>query len=241
MAAAHSSVDLMHPSRRHVLGLMAATAALPAGTAAASTPPRGGTVLIRDVRIFDGHRVLGRGSVLVVGGRIAAAGRLPQTTKHPVYDGGGRTLLPGLIDCHVHTFEGSSADALRFGVTTELEMFGDPALLAEARRRRRSLARTDQADLWSAGNGVTVPGGHPHAPEWEFPQPHRHATSAFTTAAASQPGAGRTSYSSTATRPPTSPTCGRSRPSGRTATRSTGHRRPRSDSTQSADRRPDTH
>jgi imidazolonepropionase-like amidohydrolase len=46
-------------------------------------------------------------------------------------------------------------------VTTELDMFGDPTVLAEARRDRRSTRKLERADLWSAGNGVTVPGGHP--------------------------------------------------------------------------------
>lgn len=127
-------------------------------------------VVIRDVRIFDGERVRGRGSVLMQDGRIAAVGEVPSSARHQVYDGGGRTLLPGLIDCHVHSFEGSRADALRFGVTTELDMFNDPSLLPEARRQRRSTAATRQADLWSAGVGVTVPGGHPLRPEWDFPR-----------------------------------------------------------------------
>jgi imidazolonepropionase-like amidohydrolase len=70
----------------------------------------------------------------------------------------------------VHSFEGSGVDALRFGVTTELDMFNDPAGLDEARRRRRSTARTDQADLWGSGIGVTVPGGHPIQPDWDFPR-----------------------------------------------------------------------
>ncbi|MEV6282317.1 amidohydrolase family protein [Kribbella sp. NPDC051770] len=120
--------------------------------------------------MFDGRRVLpGRPSVLVTDGRIVAIGNL-EPEGVPVHDGRGRTLLPGLIDSHVHTFEGSRADALRFGVTTELEMFGDPAKLADARRRRKSLQQTRESDLWSAGNGVTVPGGHPLGTDWEFPR-----------------------------------------------------------------------
>ncbi|MFC5746208.1 amidohydrolase family protein [Actinomadura rugatobispora] len=166
-------------SRRRVLslasGLAVAAAASPvaASRAAAAAPARAGgpgPLLIRDVRVFDGLRPRGRGSVLVVDGLIAAVGDVPASPRHRVYDGGGRTLLPGLIDCHVHAFEGSAADALRFGVTTELEMFGDPAGLPEARRRRRSTAPARRADLWSAGVGVTVPGGHPLQPGWDFPR-----------------------------------------------------------------------
>ncbi|XVQ14027.1 amidohydrolase family protein [Spirillospora sp. CA-255316] len=166
-------------SRRRVLslasGLAVAAAASPAaapGAAASARPGAGGSgpLLIRDVRIFDGRRPRGRGSVLVADGLIAAVGDVPPSPRHRVYEGGGRTLLPGLVDCHVHSFEGSAADALRFGVTTEIDMFGDPAVLPEARRRRRSTAPTRQADLWSAGVGVTVPGGHPLQPGWDFPR-----------------------------------------------------------------------
>ena len=49
-------------------------------------------------------------------------------------------------------------------------MFNDPSLLPGAIKQRRSTARTSQADLWSAGIGVTVPGGHPLQPGWDFPR-----------------------------------------------------------------------
>ncbi|GAA0606350.1 amidohydrolase family protein [Kribbella sandramycini] len=109
--------------------------------------------------------------MLVRGGVIAGIGvGAAPADGVPVVEGRGGMLVPGLIDSHVHTFEGSGADALRFGVTTELEMFGEPAGLGAARRRRRSRGRVGTADLWSAGNGVTVPGGHPVAPGYDFPR-----------------------------------------------------------------------
>lgn len=158
--------------RRHVLSLIPGFAVAAVTTAPAAAAGAGGTFLVRDARIFDGRRVTERGSVLVTGGRIAAVGAStpPARSEVRVYDGRGRTLLPGLIDCHVHSFEGSRGDALRFGVTTELDMFNDPAQLADARRQRQSLRRSGQADLWSAGVGLTVPGGHPVSPGWDFPR-----------------------------------------------------------------------
>jgi imidazolonepropionase-like amidohydrolase len=162
----------LRPSRRHVLSLVPGLAAAVAAPAAASAAGRRERFLIRDARIFDGRRVTGRGSVLVVDGRIAAVGSVAPPAGVRVHDGRGRTVLPGLIDCHVHSFDGSGADALRFGVTTELDMFSDPSVLAGARRRRRSTAPTDRADLWSSGIGVTVPGGHPVQPDWDFPRVH---------------------------------------------------------------------
>ena len=62
--------------------------------------------------VFDGERALGQQGVLVKDGRIAElapagsfdgfAGRQVDTT--------GATLLPGLIDCHVHLCSGAEAD-----------------------------------------------------------------------------------------------------------------------------------
>ncbi|GAA2449693.1 amidohydrolase family protein [Actinomadura vinacea] len=163
-------------SRRRVLSLAAylgaAAVGVPPAAAAASGPraAAGGSFVIRDVRVFDGRRVIERASVLVAEGLIRAVGDVPASPRHRVHDGRGRTLLPGLIDCHVHSFDEGRADALRFGVTTELDMFNDPAILPAARRQRRSTARTERADLWSAGIGVTVPGGHPVNPDWDIPR-----------------------------------------------------------------------
>jgi imidazolonepropionase-like amidohydrolase len=66
-------------------------------------------VLIRDVRIFDGRadRLSERMSVLVSGNHIAGVGpTLPTPSGATVVDGGGRVLMPGLIDAHWHAFMG---------------------------------------------------------------------------------------------------------------------------------------
>ncbi|MEO0425578.1 MAG: CIA30 family protein, partial [Pseudomonadota bacterium] len=72
----------------------------------------------------------------------------------------GLTALPGLIDAHVHTFGNAQRDALRFGVTTVLDMFTDPANLAGAREAREGYEATADAALFSAGMLATVDGGH---------------------------------------------------------------------------------
>ncbi len=118
-------------------------------------------VLIQGVRVFDGLRVFPNTNVLVVDGRIAAVGTGVKAPQGIVtVDGSGRTLLPGLIDAHTHSWGDAQRDALRFGVTSELDMMGDWNRLPEIKRQRESLARTDAADLWSAGAAVTAPGGH---------------------------------------------------------------------------------
>lgn len=131
----------------------------PAATTAALTD--GNSFAIRDVRVFDGERVLPRTNVVVRDGRIVAVGAdvaIPAGVQ--AIDGSGRTLLPGLIDAHVHSWGDARRDALRFGVTTELDMMGDVTRSAALRAERTAMDATDQADLWTAGAAVTAPGGH---------------------------------------------------------------------------------
>jgi imidazolonepropionase-like amidohydrolase len=127
-----------------------------------SNTPAAASFAIRKVRVFDGERVLPSVDVLVRDGRISAIGRnLTIPAGIQVINGGGnRTLLPGLIDAHTHSYGTARRDALRFGVTTQLEMMGDWRVLAEAKQQRESLAYTGLADLWSAGTLATVPRGH---------------------------------------------------------------------------------
>ena len=116
---------------------------------------------IRNVRVFDGERVIDHANVVVRDGRIAAVGAdIAIPAGVATVDGSGKTLLPGLIDAHTHSWGNAQGDALRFGVTAELDMLGDWTRLPALKQQRESLARTAQADLWSAGAAVTAPGGH---------------------------------------------------------------------------------
>ncbi|WP_043627694.1 amidohydrolase family protein [Nonomuraea candida] len=116
--------------------------------------------LIRNVRVFDGERTVPAADVLIDGDRIAEAGGGPADVEVDVeVDGTGRTLLPGLIDAHAHAYDGDLAEALRFGVTTELEMNNLPPITAA--QRRLAAERDDVADLRSSGMIATAPGGHP--------------------------------------------------------------------------------
>jgi imidazolonepropionase-like amidohydrolase len=143
-----------------MLCLLAAILPLPG--AARGDKPDGNSFAIRDVRVFDGEKTLPHANLVVRDGRIAAIGpkvRIPAGL--PVIEGAGKTLLPGLIDSHVHVFPGAQADALRFGVTTELDMFNLSHDFARWRSQRQSLGPAAEADTWSAGTGVSAPGGHP--------------------------------------------------------------------------------
>jgi len=137
---------------------LALCAALPASALAASN----NSFAIRDVRVFDGDKTIPKANVVVTAGRITAvAPDAAIPAGIPVIDGAGKTLLPGLIDSHVHVFHGAEADALRFGVTTELDMFDVGGDFKKWKAQRESLAKTDEADTWASGVGVTVKGGAP--------------------------------------------------------------------------------
>lgn len=106
--------------------------------------------------VFDGHDLLAETVVVISAGEITAiGGGIPSGAQ--VVEAHGCTLLPGLIDAHVHTSPEGLRDALVFGVTTELEMQGH-----WTSTQRRAVAQADDlADLRSAGFGVTRRGGHP--------------------------------------------------------------------------------
>ncbi|MFJ7998386.1 amidohydrolase family protein [Streptomyces sp. NPDC096310] len=107
-------------------------------------------------RVFDGEHVLRDTTVVLNGTRIAAVGGEPPAGATLV-DARGGTLLPGLFDAHVHTSDEALALALRFGITTELEMQG-----MNTRPGRAHITENDSlADVRSAGFGITPPGGHP--------------------------------------------------------------------------------
>src|SRR5688572_3436811 len=152
--------------------LVAATSLLPAqsgndirgaGSAAVGSGQGGPAYVIRNVRVFDGETVAERQTVVIRDGNIAAVGAtvaVPAGAQE--VSGEGRTLLPGLMDAHVHLpFYGSAAalqQNLAFGVTTTVVMAAAPQLAAQV----RSLAdQTDVAAAIVAGNVATAPGGHP--------------------------------------------------------------------------------
>jgi imidazolonepropionase-like amidohydrolase/ABC-type multidrug transport system permease subunit len=143
---------------------------------------RGDTYLIRGARIFVGNgKVMESGSVLVRGGKIAevydGAGPDPKSLKAEVVEAEGKTLLPGLIDVHVHLGapggfypETSSYDLdkamqrelatyLYSGVTT-VRSVGDGL---DHVLKIRSIVNSGEAlgaELQTCGPMFTAPGGH---------------------------------------------------------------------------------
>jgi imidazolonepropionase-like amidohydrolase len=118
---------------------------------------------IRDVRVFDGEKTIEHRTVIVEDGKIARVGGPSTSASGPVIDGAGKTLIPGLIDAHVHVggdTKSSLNQSLMFGVTTELDMYTGAARLKEMKQIARE-DPPDASDIRSAGSGVTAPGGHP--------------------------------------------------------------------------------
>ncbi|NML61689.1 amidohydrolase family protein [Massilia sp. RP-1-19] len=127
--------------------------ACPAAAFAAAT-------LVQDVRVFDGKQVHPKRSVLIENGVIANAdyrGAAPAGAR--VVSGAGRTLLPGLIDAHVHAYRHFELPLL-FGVTTQVDMFTGVQAMQQITRAMAAGENRDQADLFSAGTLVTAAGGH---------------------------------------------------------------------------------
>jgi imidazolonepropionase-like amidohydrolase len=126
-----------------------------------AAPAQQPSTLIRNATVFDGQRSVGKRDVLITGNKIVAVGEhLSQPNGATVVDGAGMTLLPGLIDAHTHSFGDALRDAIAFGVTTELEMFGDPTVARNALAQQTAGKATDRSDLFSSGTLVTAPGGH---------------------------------------------------------------------------------
>ena len=119
-------------------------------------------MLFENVRVFDGERVVPQTNVLVEDELIAAVGEgLESPAGAEVIDGRGKTLLPGLIDAHVHVFTREALEqAPIFGVTTLLDMFTDVSFAQAMREEQGEGGATDRADLFSAGTLATAPGGH---------------------------------------------------------------------------------
>jgi imidazolonepropionase-like amidohydrolase len=138
------------------------------GVRASGAEPGGATV-IQNVRMFDGERAFAGRTVLIDHGEIMDVdyhGPAPAGAR--VVDGRGKTLLPGLIDSHVHAYQDLDLPLL-FGVTTQLDMFVPPDMAKATKARMAAGTNTAAADLYTAGYLATVP--HGHGTEYGFPVP----------------------------------------------------------------------
>jgi imidazolonepropionase-like amidohydrolase len=163
--------------------------------------------LLRNVTVVDGTGaapVPGQ-AVVVEGSRIAWIGPVesaPSTAPENVVDGGGRTVLPGLINCHVHLTADGAPDlfaqaagdtvplatlraaqsaliTLQSGVTTVRDCgAADDVVVELAKAISRGLVPGPRVQ--AAGRVITMTGGHGHfiGREADGPDEVRKATRA---------------------------------------------------------------
>lgn len=145
--------------------------------------------LVRDVTVVDGtgaDPVPGQ-ALVVEGRRIAWRGPMesaPSTSPEAVVDGGGRTMLPGLVNCHVHLCNDGAPDlfaqvmgdsisvatlraarsareTLQSGVTTVRDCgAADDIVIELAKAVERGMVPGPR--IQAAGRVITMTGGHGH-------------------------------------------------------------------------------
>ncbi len=121
--------------------------------------------VISDVHIPSAGQASPAAHVRVHDGVITAVGDAAvRVSGDVVIDGRGATLLPGLIDSHVHLLPGCTQLAALFGVTTVVDMFSKPEVIDPERSAVVASTRGTGpacADLRTSSIGATAPGGHP--------------------------------------------------------------------------------
>jgi imidazolonepropionase-like amidohydrolase len=106
-------------------------------------------IALTNVRVFDGREFRGPTTVVIEGGIVGN-----DSAGARIIDAGGATLLPGLIDAHVHLLNDEHLQQLAaFGVTTALDMGAWPPSMVDSLRNR-----TGMADIRSAGIPATTAG-----------------------------------------------------------------------------------
>lgn len=101
------------------------------------------SIVFEDVLIFTGDEFIENGYVVVRNGLINQKGSgkcqdIPQSAQR--ISKPGSTLMPGLIDSHVHGLFGNEKtieQSLRFGVTTVFDMHNEPEHIAKLRKVSR--------------------------------------------------------------------------------------------------------
>ncbi|KAH9884739.1 hypothetical protein F4778DRAFT_552651 [Xylariomycetidae sp. FL2044] len=129
------------------------------------------SLLIKDVLLFTGYEFVENSFVVVQDGKIAQVGRgeppssegLTATTISKP----GHTLIPGLIDSHIHAIGGNVQaieQPIRFGVTTVCDMHNEHEHnLALTKLTEDKNNKGKYADFKCAGLGATIEGGWPGA------------------------------------------------------------------------------
>src|SRR5579862_260600 len=178
-----------HMAHRNVVFPLLCLSGLLGSTSAQATPPAPHPIVLHAARLLEikTGRMLKPGEILVQGDRIVEVG---ESVKHPgraeFLDLGDRTLLPGLIDAHIHLFLHPGAedlqtviesvpqrtimatlaarDDLMAGFTAERDMGTEGAGSADtAVRDAINQGRIPGPRLRISGNAINILGGHEDA------------------------------------------------------------------------------
>lgn len=117
--------------------------------------------LLTDIRIFDGEQTIPKANILIENGIISKISTSPITHSGPTFSKPNHTLLPGLIDVHVHcdgANEVALPQSLRFGVTTVCDMHNEWPNIQTLRKQREG---GDCADLKTTSFAATIENGWP--------------------------------------------------------------------------------
>lgn len=116
-------------------------------------------VVISNASIFDGAQMLENASIVFKDGKVLEIGeKIGKYPKAKRIDGTGKTILPPLLNAHVHVwFASNLKSALKAGVFGMLDMHGSDEYCNKMREWRDSL---EYAYYYSSNAGATVPGGH---------------------------------------------------------------------------------
>jgi predicted amidohydrolase YtcJ len=133
-------------------------------------------LLVTNARVYaaDGSPAL-HDALAVRGDRIVAVGRSTDLAplRGPstrVIDAGGRSVVPGFNDTHLHLFEG--------GFAAERADLGDAATVEEVQSQLREFAAANPSRPWVLGEGWrynTFPGGQPTRAQLDAVVPDRPA------------------------------------------------------------------
>jgi imidazolonepropionase-like amidohydrolase len=142
------------------------------GVASAQTPPASQPIVLHAARLLDidAGRILTPGEVLVEGGKIVAAG---SAVAHPsgaeTIDLGDTTLMPGLIDAHVHLFLHPGAEDLQ----TVIESVPQRVITATLAAKADLLAGfTAERDMGTEGAGPADSAVRNAIDQGQIPGPH---------------------------------------------------------------------
>lgn len=122
--------------------------------------------VFKNINVFDGIKMIKGCSVVVRDSIIIEVGqsiKIPHNAE--IITGDDLTLMPGLIDAHVHIVSlRDLKQAAIFGVTTVLDMMTTTEFMQQARSRVKNSENKNMADFFSSGQPATYPGGH--GTEW---------------------------------------------------------------------------